>query len=193
MNNLDWCVYTYRHRRALVYIIEKLVKDRKLKEEMLKRSKVHDMDKMLLYLFLDQRESMDYHVCHQPHHLESATLHTYEDLVETVLDLECSPYTKPDKPLNAFDFTHKMLEWKWVTPETANRLFEIMHMFGIDSSYPVTRDTEGMKFVSEIGEVTEEMILMEVCEYMQTKPSEFEYIRERLAGKIPAVQFPIHR
>ena len=54
MKNLDWNIYTYRHRRAFAYCVSRLIHDPVLKQEMLKRAEVHDMDKMLMYLFLDQ-------------------------------------------------------------------------------------------------------------------------------------------
>lgn len=166
IRNFEWCVYTYRHRRAFVYVVNKLVKDAALKEEMLRRARVHDMDKMLMYLFWDQYESQKRHVEQQPHHLECKKQKTYHDLVETVIDYECAPYTKPDKPLNAYDFMNKLLEMQLIDTEVADKLLEIMHDFGIDSSYDTTKDVAGMEHVKAIGEVTEDMIWQEVIEYL---------------------------
>ena len=112
MKNLNWCIYTYRHRRAFEYCVNKLIHDPDLKEEMLKRAKIHDMDKMVMYLFLEQKEAQKIHMMHQPHHLENSLPRTYEDLVETIIDYECAPYTKPDKPLNAYDFTNLLMQMK---------------------------------------------------------------------------------
>lgn len=166
MNNYDWCVYTYKHRIAFEYITNKLIKDPILKEKMLQRAKVHDMDKMLMYLFMDQYKAQEIHVKQKTHHLECTLPKTYDDYVENVIDYECAPYTKPDKPLNAYDFLHKLLSMDLVDDEIANKLFEIMHDFGIDSSYDVTQDKEGMDYISRIGDVTEEMILLEVLKYV---------------------------
>ena len=112
MKNLNWCIYTYRHRRAFEYCVNKLIHESDLKEEMLKRAKIHDMDKMVMYLFLEQKEAQKIHMMHQPHHLENSLPRTYEDLVETIIDYECAPYTKPDKPLNAYDFTNLLMQMK---------------------------------------------------------------------------------
>lgn len=181
MRNFEWCVYTYKHRRAFIYIVDKLISNPMLKQEMLKRAKVHDMDKMLMYLFLDQITSQKIHVQNQPHHLESGKGNTYYDLVETVIDYECAPYTKPDKPLNAYDFTKKLLEMGYLEREKADRLFEIMHDFGIDRSYKVTEDLEGLAYMDEIGEVTEEMILLEVLKYVDdNRNNELKHIENIL-------------
>lgn len=166
MKNFEWCVYTYKHRKAFVYVVNKIVKDPKLKEEMLQRAKVHDMDKMLMYLFLDPIESQKLHVAKQPHHLESGKGTSYYDLVETVIDYESAPYTKPDKPLNAFDFVHKLLEMGLLEQQKADQLIGIMHELGIDSSYEVMKDPEWLKYMEAIDEVTEEMILLEVLQYV---------------------------
>ena len=94
MKNLNWCIYTYRHRRAFEYCVNKLIHDPDLKEEMLKRARIHDMDKMVMYLFLEQKEAQKIHMMHQPHHLENSLPRTYEDLVETIIDADESPGRK---------------------------------------------------------------------------------------------------
>ena len=96
--------------------------DPDLKEEMLKRARIHDMDKMVMYLFLEQKEAQKIHMMHQPHHLENSLPRTYEDLVETIIDYECAPYTKPDKPLNAYDFTNLLMQMKVLDGKTGEQL-----------------------------------------------------------------------
>lgn len=179
--NLDWCIYTYKHRKALLYVIDKYVKDPLVKEEMYKRARVHDMDKILMYFFMEQVESQLYHVEHKSHHLESGKVDNYLDRLEMVLDYESAPYTKPDKPLNAYDFTRKLLSMNYINEEQANPLFEIMHELGIDYSYNTTRDEEGMAFMEAIGEVTEEMILFEAIKYVhENKVPEIDMIQKRI-------------
>ena len=181
MNNFDWCTYTYRHRIAFKYVTEKLIKDKDLKASILKRAEVHDMDKMLMYLFMDQYESQKIHVQNKAHHLECSLPKTYEDLVENVIDYECAPYTKPDKPLNAYDFTKKLLAMELISEDIYTKLVEIMHEFGIDSSYDITKDDEAMNFVRHMPEVTEEMILIEVMNYINDNPdNELKWIIDKL-------------
>ena len=107
MKNYEWCVYTYKHRRAFEYVAKRLIKDDVLLEKILERGKMHDLDKQLLYLFLEWDDCVQYHITHRSHHPESGGNKTYEDYVEMVIDYECSPYTKPDKPLNAYDTLYK--------------------------------------------------------------------------------------
>ena len=121
MKNLKWCIYTYRHRRAFEYCVQKYIREPALREEMLRRADVHDMDKMVMYLFMDQKSAQDLHVKTQPHHLENDLPRTYEDYVEAVIDYECAPYTKPDKPLNAYDFTNLLMDWKALDEDTGSK------------------------------------------------------------------------
>lgn len=184
MRNFDCCEYTYRHRKMFVYVVHKLIQDEALKEELLRRAKVHDMDKELMYMFCEKWDTINYHIAHRPHHLESGLGSCYEDFVETVIDYECAPYTKPDKPLNAYDFVHKLLDMELITKEIGDKLFGIMKEFGIDRSYDVTKeDVEGMAFAESLGEVTEEQILLEVIEYAASNPPELpeviSYIKEK--------------
>lgn len=168
MRNLDWNIYTYKHRRAFAYCVKKLIRDPGLREQMLKRAEVHDMDKMLMYLFLDQKTAQITHVKHQPHHLENDLPRTYEDLVETVIDYECAPYTKPDKPLNAYEFVLKLNEMKLIDDAMRDQLISIMRDLGIDHSGTVQEDTEGLAYMESIGEVTEDMIMDEILSYVNS-------------------------
>lgn len=178
MKNFDWCVYTYKHRRAFVYVVNRLIHDPELKAEMLRRARIHDMDKMLLYLFWDQQRSQRYHVEHSAHHLECGSPQTWYDMVETVIDYECAPYTKPDKPLNAYDFVHKLLDMGILEQEKADQLLAIMHELGIDFSDTVMNDREGLDYIQAIGEVTEEMILREVLQYVSENPDSLRPLAE---------------
>ena len=177
MKNLEWLKYTYRHRRAFAYCVRKLVVQPDLREEMLRRSRIHDMDKMTMYLFMDQEQAQTLHAMTKAHHLENDLPKSYEDLVETVIDYECAPYTKPDKPLNAFDFTKLLLQYKVLDEARAKSLFDIMRLLGIDHSADLTEDTEGMEYVNSIGDITEEMLLEEILTYINENPdNELEMI-----------------
>ena len=141
-----------------------------LNEEMLNTAAIHQMDKMLMYLVMHQRAAQEMHTRTQPHHLENDLPRTYEDYVETVIDYECAPYTKPDKPLNAYDFTHRLMEWKVMDTETGNRLLSIMKKLGIDNSETYTEDAEGQEYISRFNDVTEAMIHDEVLAYIRDNP-----------------------
>ncbi|MDD6154181.1 MAG: hypothetical protein PUB39_01220 [Eubacteriales bacterium] len=170
MKNLEWNIYTYKHRRAFKYTVEKLIHEPKLREEMLKRAEVHDMDKMVLYLFYDQHTAQMMHVKSQPHHLENNKPKSYEDLVETVIDYECAPYTKPDKPWNAYDFITLLYSMRLLDEEIKDRLMAITAELGIDRSGTSSNDLEGMKYIESLGEITEDMIYDEILKYVNNYP-----------------------
>lgn len=170
MKNLEWCIYTYRHRKAFEYCVRKLVKEPALREEMLRRAKVHDMDKMIMYLFLDQKEAQKLHTGTKAHHLENDLPRTYEDFVEAVIDYECAPYTKPDKPLNAYAFTKLLMEWKALDAETGGKLLAIIEDLGIAYPSSVEDDREGQEYINSFDNVTEEMIYEEILRYVNNNP-----------------------
>ena len=165
MKNLEWCIYTYRHRRAFEYCVKKLILEPSLRAEMLERAKIHDMDKMLMYLSMDQKEAQKIHTMTQPHHLENDLDRSYEDLVEAVIDYECAPYTKLDKPLNAYDFVNLLVEWKVLDKKTSESLFSIMEKLGIACSDTYTRDIEGQEYIKRFSDITEDMINEEIRRY----------------------------
>lgn len=166
VKNFEWCKYTYMHRKAFAYCVEKFVHEPELKLEMQKRAKVHDMDKMVMYLFLEQSEAQKIHTDTQPHHLENKLERTYEDLVEAVIDYECAPYTKSDKPLNAYDFVRLLVDWNALDEKTGKELISIMEQLCIARSGTVEEDREGLEYINSISDVTEEMILEEILEYV---------------------------
>lgn len=187
MKNLKWCIYTYRHRKAFEYCVRRYIHEPVLREEMLRRAAVHDMDKMVMYLFMDQKEAQEMHVDTQPHHLENDLPRTYEDYVETVIDYECAPYTKPDKPLNAYDFTDLLMDRKVLDEETGNRLISIMEELGIANSTTYIDDEEGQKYISSLEDVTEEMIYEEILTYINEHPDNalnriLEHVRDSSPG-----------
>ena len=167
MKNLEWCIYTYRHRRAFEYCVKKLILEPSLRAEMLERAKIHDMDKMLMYLSMDQKEAQKIHTMTQPHHLENDLDRSYEDLVEAVIDYECAPYTKPDKPLNAYDFVNLLVEWKVLDKKTSESLFSIMEKLGIACSDTYTQDIEGQEYIKRFSDITEDMINEEIRRYTE--------------------------
>ena len=66
--------------------------------------------------------------------------------------------------------------------EESSKGKEIMHELGIDSSYDITKDANCQEFVNSIGEITEEMILLEIMDYVrEINPKEvLEFIREKI-------------
>lgn len=165
MKNLEYCKYTYRHRRALEYLVNKLIKSEDEKNIMLKRIKKHDMDKMLMYQFLEKKDASKLHREYASHHLENNLEKDYFDMLEAVFDYESAAYTKPDKPLNAYDTIIQYKKDK-ISDNLFKHLMSILKEFGMDKSYSVVEDKEGMEYLSQFNEVTEEMIQEELLNYI---------------------------
>lgn len=164
LKNFEYCQYTYRHRKALLYFIEKnkFLSDEE-KSEMMKRARYHDLDKMTMYLFHSKDSSSDYHRHNNKHHLSEyyggKNEISYYDRMEAIFDFECAALTKWDKPLNAFD-TMK----KWYS-ELEQELLPILHKLHMDSSY-IAITEEAKEYIKQYEKVTEEMILDEVKMYL---------------------------
>lgn len=184
MKNLDWCVYTYKHRIAFRHVVKKLCREPEVYSEMMKRADVHDMDKMLMYQFLDQNTAQLHHVRTKPHHLESGLGKSDMDLLETVIDYECAPYTKPDKPLNAYDFTLKLMDMNVLDRTRGDRLISIMHRLGIDRSCSITETDEWKSFTQSLPVITEDMIKLQLVKYInENECPEIKFIEEQTEQK----------
>lgn len=166
MNNLEFCIYTYKHRKALEYLVHKLIKDDDLKVTMLKRIKFHDMDKMCMYQFLEKKDASKLHRETAPHHMENEIPKNKYDYIEAVLDYESAGYTKPDKPLNAYDTINRFEQNHVLNEETIKELKKVLEELNINYSYSVTQDKEGMNYLNAFSNITEEDIKNELITYL---------------------------
>lgn len=164
IQNIEYCKYTYRHRKALLYYIKSnKFLSKEDKKEMMKRARYHDLDKMTMYLFWSKKSASDFHRHMNKHHLSEYGGNKsdigYYDKMEAVFDFECAALTKWDKPLNAFD-TMK----KWY-PELEDELLPILQKLHMDSSY-IAVTNSAQKYMKQYEIVTEKMILDEVRMYL---------------------------
>jgi hypothetical protein len=174
MRNFEYCAYTYRHRQAIRYLIDKLIKDEDLKKEMMKRADAHDMDKLIMYQITSKEEASKIHKEIAAHHMTNNVPKTYFDKLEAILDYESAGYTKPDKPYNAYD-TINRFKAKGLFVDRCNELLKICEEFDLASSYFVTEtDQDGVKYLSQFDNVTEEMIQEEIVAYFKNQISALE-------------------
>lgn len=61
---------------------------------------LHDLDKVLLYCVTTKDKASAWHRQHSKHHVRDGHV---DDPLQAVLDWECARFTKPDKPLDAFE------------------------------------------------------------------------------------------
>ena len=169
MRNFEYYAYTFRHRQAIKYLIFKLIKDDEVKKEMLKRATLHDMDKVILYQFLDKKEASNYHRLNSQHHMENDLPKTYFDKLEAILDYESAGYTKPDKPLNAFDTINRFKNEGKLDVALCEELLDICKEYGLNKSYSVLKDKEGLEYLKVFNTVSKKNIYTEIITYFATK------------------------
>jgi hypothetical protein len=168
MQNFEHCKYTYRHRRAFEYVVEKLfAKDPYVHKQMVQRARAHDIDKLIMYQCTSKAEASKLHKATAPHHMNNDREHSYYDMLEAVMDYECAGYTKPDKPLNAWD-TIQYFQQNGANPELCTRLLALCTQYGLQGSYRVAEiDQEGMRQMEQYRDVTEEMIHEDIMSYFR--------------------------
>lgn len=156
MKNIEHIKYTYKHRLIVMKLAEKYFKENK---ELLERMKYHDIDKLFLYLFYDKKSVSKLHRDLSSHH-ENEIEKTKLDYMEMVLDWESARYTKPDKPLNAYDTLVRFY------PNMKDDILPILEEMGIDKpNLPPEEDIQN--FAKQIDQITEEVLLEELISYLK--------------------------
>ena len=86
----------------------------------------------------------------------------YIDYVEMVLDWESARYTKPDKPLNAYDTLYKYY------PTMEEKIIPILEEFEINkSNLPMEENV--LEYANSISEVSNEEIKNELLNYINSE------------------------
>jgi hypothetical protein len=155
MYNIDKLLYTYKHRKIVTFLAKKYSKDKKLLEQL----KKHDMDKLYLLLFYEKKDIEDVHRSLSSHH-DNDLPKTELDYMEMVLDWESARYTKPDKPLNAYDTLYKFY------PNLEKEIMPILKKWGIDYS---TRefDSDVMEYTETLKDADEDDVKKELIDYIK--------------------------
>lgn len=151
MKNKEYIDYTYKHRKVVMLLAQKYFPDNK---ELLEQVDLHDLDKLFMYLFYDKKVASKLHREQNAHHANEVEK-TDLDYKEMVLDWESARYTKPDKPLNAYDTLYAYY------PEMEDVILPILQEMGIaEANTPMEEDI--VKATLEIGEVTSDDIEKEL-------------------------------
>ena len=155
MKNFDKILYTYKHRKIMIYLAKKYYNN----EELLERLKYHDMDKMYLLLFYDKKEIESFHRQIALHH-DNEKPKTELDYIEMVLDWESARYTKEDKPLNAYDTLYKFY------PNLEDKILPILKKRNLDKS-TLEKEEDVVSYAKTFSEVTESDIKEELIDYIK--------------------------
>lgn len=117
--NIGAIKYTQAHRKAY----------KKIEKELLGhntwRSYVHDLDKVILYNFLPFEKVKKFHRNNARHH-ENSVRKTKNDYIDMIIDWECARFTKPDKPLNAYDTLYKFY------PNLEKEILPLLKKYNLD-------------------------------------------------------------
>lgn len=98
-DNYKHIVYTYIHRQEIFKLGDRLgIAAREI-------YRTHDVDKMISYIYMPKPEVHEMHIALSEHHNRETK--DSNALVEMMLDWESARFTKPDKPLNAYDTLRK--------------------------------------------------------------------------------------
>ena len=155
MKNKDYIEYTYKHRKIVIYLANKYYKDNK---ELLDKVKLHDLDKLFMYLFYEKEDASNIHRDLMSHH-QNKIVKDKLDYMEMVLDWESARYTKPDKPLNDYDTLYRFY------PGLEEHILPILKELGIDKpNLPMEEDV--WEYTQSIVNVSKEDIKNEIIEYL---------------------------
>lgn len=151
MKNKEHIEYTYKHRKVVMLLAKKYFKENR---ELLEQIKYHDLDKLYMYLFYDKKTASKIHREQTKHHTNDLEK-SYFDYIEMVLDWESARYTKPDKPLNAYDTLYSYY------PEMIDIILPILKEMGIDKSN-IPMDADIINSINSFNEITSDDIEKEL-------------------------------
>lgn len=140
-DNLNLLKYTYLHRRE----VYRLGNELRVKESLLDSLWMHDIDKMIIYLFRDKKDTQQIHRVLNRHHNRNET--DKEVLVEMLLDWESARFTKPDKPLNAYDTMKKYY------PDMETKMLPIMEELGLNHSTDMSESITMEEFMERANRI----------------------------------------
>jgi len=156
MKNKEHIEYTYKHRKIVMLLAKKYFSENK---ELLEQIEYHDLDKLFMYLFYDKKSVSKIHREHSQHH-DNELEKTYLDYVEMVLDWESARYTKPDKPLNAYDTLYGYY------PTMIDTILPILKEIGIDKpGMPMEEDI--IEYTNNLNKITCEEVEEELTKYVK--------------------------
>ena len=118
--NIGAIKYTKEHRKAFKKIEKQVLGHNTW------RSLVHDLDKLILYNIWTHKKVKEFHRNTARHHVENKIKKSRNDYIEMIIDWECARYTKPDKPLNAYDTLYN------IYPNLEKEILPLLKEFNLD-------------------------------------------------------------
>ncbi len=119
--------YTWEHKKAFLRV------EKRMTGQISLRGLFHDCDKLVMYLFMNAQKAHKIHTSRARHHHKSAK--TREDYIQMLVDWECAKFTKPDKPLDAWETLYAYY------PQLEEVLKPLMLEFSLDKNRVKPDDT----------------------------------------------------
>jgi hypothetical protein len=117
LRNKESIIYTLKHKKEFLRVEKELLGRNTLS------GYLHDSGKVILYIFFKKKTAHDIHVKFARHH--KAKARTESDFIQMIIDWECARFTKPDKPLNAYDTLYKFY------PEMESNILPLLKKFNL--------------------------------------------------------------
>lgn len=117
LKNKEYIKYTLNHKKAFLKIEKELLGKNTLS------GYLHDLDKVFLYLLFSKKTVHTFHRSHSRHHKIKA--YKEKHYIQMIIDWECARYTKPDKPLDAYDTLYQFY------PELENEIVPLLKRFNL--------------------------------------------------------------
>lgn len=148
LENMDYIKYTILHIKTIEQIYKDLGKQNV--------NELHDLDKVAFYTMLSKQDAHNLHreiQKHHNHHNEEM-----EVIVDEVMDWESAHFTKPDKPLSAYE----TLEKYYNDSKVYDKIKQVMIDFDLwnKGNYVCITEEEFYKKIDEIS-------LEEVANYVK--------------------------
>lgn len=151
--------YTWKHYLAFMKLQKKLLGHYKYK--------THDWDKLIMYAlcpWLGTKRINKIHRKNNRHHPNNK--HGVLEHVEALIDWECARFTKPDKPLNAWQTMEEFY------PELKEELIPYFKELGLSPFIKLTAKNVFANYTSPNGRIYPKATFeKQIKEYVATKPS----------------------
>ena len=122
-DRLNSIKYTWEHKKAFLKIEKILTGKNTL------RGYLHDMDKIILKIFLPKEIVHKIHTKHSRHH---RLAHTRKDYIQMVIDWECSRLSKKDAQMNAREtMEYECKKYPNMSSEIRRNILPILHRLGL--------------------------------------------------------------
>ena len=114
---MDYVKYTWDHRKAFLMVEKKIFGKNSF------RAYFHDLDKVFLYPLLGKELTTKIHRSFARHHAKNAK--SLKDMQMMICDWESARYTKPDKPLDAYETLFAYY------PHLADKVLPLLREYGL--------------------------------------------------------------